>query len=124
MNVQRILNPRAGMAAESWNEWFSALFSLSKPMTPNGGSRALAHFLGAENVAGSLRSAPPDIRAKVDFLLRVGERDLDRIRALGARLLAGPIHETDPAGTRRGIANRAKVRLDLVHILQRSRWNP
>jgi hypothetical protein len=66
-------------------------------MVPNGGGPALEAFLRSAQVAAALRDAPPDIREKVEFLLLVAKRDLDRIRAEGARLLAGPLQTADPA---------------------------
>jgi hypothetical protein len=87
----------AGGTASAWQSWFSALFALSKPMVPNGGTPALERYLHTEPVARALGSAPQDIRDKVDFLLRVGSRDLDGIRREGARLLAGSMQQLDPS---------------------------
>ena len=96
-DVARVRDLRANAADAHWNEWFAALFALSKPMISTGGAQVLASFIGSEPVARALRGAPPVVREKVDFLLLVGARDRDRIRMQGARLLAGPIHQTDPA---------------------------
>jgi len=98
-NVQRLRDLRSDMSGENWNEWFSALFAVSKPLIANGGAQALEKFIGSGTIAGSLRSAPPDIRDKVDFLLRVGQRDLDRIRSDGARLLETRMAQADPGFT-------------------------
>ena len=81
----------------AWQVWFASLFAVSRPMVPNGGGPALEAFLRSAQVAAALRDAPPDIREKVEFLLLVAKRDLDRIRAEGARLLAGPLQTADPA---------------------------
>lgn len=86
-----------GQSPAQWDEWFSALFSLSKPLIPNGGASALEAFLRSDRAARALRGAPQHIRDKVEFLLLVGRRDLERIRPEGGRLLAGPLQAQDPA---------------------------
>lgn len=87
----------SGQAPANWDEWFSALFILSKPLIPNGGAASIEKFLRSDRVAHALRGAPQAIRDKVEFLLLVGRRDLDRIRQEGRRLLAGAIQTQDPA---------------------------
>ena len=94
-SLQRVRDARSNASAESWNEWFSALFALSKPMLPNGGAAVLERFVRSGGVAESLRNAPPEIRDKVEFLFLVGKRDLDRIRTEGARLLETSTGEID-----------------------------
>jgi hypothetical protein len=80
-----------------WQAWFSALFALSKSMIPNGGGPALERYVRSDAVASALRGAPQEIRDKVEFLLRVSSRDLDGMRREGARLLEGPMVQSDPA---------------------------
>lgn len=70
---------------------------MTAPMIPNGGTAALESFLATDQVARTLRTAPPAVRAKVKYLMTVGRRDLDRIRVDGQCLLAGPIRTQDPA---------------------------
>ncbi len=95
-NLRRVLDVRAGMSVERWNEWFAALFYLSKPLIPDGGAKALLAFLDSPEVTSALRGAPAAIREKVEFLSLVGRRDVERMRADGIRLLATPLKETDP----------------------------
>jgi predicted membrane-bound spermidine synthase len=95
--VERVRDAPANGSAQSWNEWFSALLTLSKPLLANGGAPTLERFVRTGGVAQAVRGAPPAIRDKVDFLFLVGRRDLERIRADGARLLETPIAQTDPA---------------------------
>jgi hypothetical protein len=94
-NLLRVRDARSNTSAESWNEWFSALFMLSKPMLANGGAAVLERFIRSGSVAQALRNAPPEVREKVDFLFLVGRRDLDRIRSEGARLLETAVGEID-----------------------------
>jgi len=96
-NLERIRGVRPDMSGQAWNEWFAALFLVSKPLLANGGTEALARFVGADRADGPLRGAPPEIRQKVDFLFLVGRRDLDGIRAQGPPLLQGLMKQTDPA---------------------------
>jgi hypothetical protein len=96
-NLRIVLAVPPGGTASAWQSWFSALFALSKSMVPNGGTPALERYLHREPLARALGSAPQDIRDKVDFLLRVGSRDLDGIRREGARLLAGSMQLLDPS---------------------------
>jgi hypothetical protein len=96
-NLETVRAVRADMSVASWSEWFAALLSVSKPLINNGGAPVLEKLIASDNVARGLRSAPPAIREKVDFLLLVGRRDRDRIRAQGARLLGTPLAQTDPA---------------------------
>jgi hypothetical protein len=95
-HLSRVRDVHAGMSEERWNAWFAALFQLSKPLLPDGGAPALQGFLDSPEVAGALRGAPPAVRDKVEFLSRVGRRDVGRIRAVGLRLLATPLEQTDP----------------------------
>ena len=83
-------------SAGAWEDWFSALFSVSNIMYPSGGTAALEQFLGSATVSAALRGAPAQIREKVAFLLLVGKRDLGRIRSTGPRLLTGAMQARDP----------------------------
>jgi hypothetical protein len=80
----------------AWQGWFSALFSVSKPMIPNGGGATLERFLRSARVTEALALAPPEVRAQVEFLSLAGKRDLEGIRRLGPSLLDGPMQSQDP----------------------------
>jgi spermidine synthase len=96
-NLGRARNLQLNRSAEAWQEWFSALFFVSKPMIPNGGAAALENFIRSGRIAGALHHAPPAVGQKVEYLMLVGRRDLERMRTEGLRLLDGPLRELDPA---------------------------
>jgi spermidine synthase len=84
-NVERALRvPRLGTPAD-WDDWFDGVFALARRMFPNGEASAIEKFLRSPNVVAALRTAPPAIGEKIEFMLLVGARDLARIRSEGAR---------------------------------------
>ena len=95
--LQRVLDLQLNQSAQTWQEWFAALFFVAKPMIPNGGAPALEKFIRSGRIGTALRSAPPAIQQKVEYLLLVGRRDLERMRTYGLRLLNGPLQSLDPA---------------------------
>ena len=99
-SLARLRNLGANAGASdwlSWQEWFEALLIVSKPMIANGRAAALEKFVTSPSTQTALARAPADIREKVAFLQAVGARRLERIERDGARLLAGPLREVDPA---------------------------
>ena len=95
-NLKRVREVSEQQSAAAWQDWFFSLFTLSKPMIPNGGAPALERFVRSERVAKALRSAPAGIRENVEFMLLVGARDVDAIRREGSRLLSGSMQPADP----------------------------
>ena len=96
-HMERVHDLAANGSPAAWQDWFSALFGVSKALIPNGGAPAIEQFVRTARVTAALRDAPPDIREKVEFLLLVGKRDVAGIRAQGERLLAGSLQQVDPA---------------------------
>ena len=87
----------ANVDAASWQDWFEALFILSKTMLTNGSAGAIDRFVHSSTVHSALPRAPAIVRDKVDFLLAIGARNIERIERSGALLLDGPMRESDPA---------------------------
>jgi hypothetical protein len=76
-SLQVLANPPAGEDQANWNQWFDALLFVSLPMTPNGASPALEWFLLRSDCRRAAPRAPADVRDKVEYLSRVGQRDID-----------------------------------------------
>ena len=93
--MERVRDLAANTTAASWDDWFSPLFSLARRMIPNGRAATLEKFVRSSGTAAALRGAPDAIRDKVEFLLLVGRRDVDRIRVEGARLLEATAGDAD-----------------------------
>jgi hypothetical protein len=96
-HLRRVRTFRPDMTATAWQHWFRSLFELAKVLVPNGGGAAIAGFVRSEPLASALEHAPPEIGEKLDYLLAVSARDLDRMRLDGPRLLAGDLLLRDPA---------------------------